>query len=279
MIPDIAIPSYMGGQYPEKRFENHLRQRTLLARQFPEKRVVSYCSCYSRKQIKEMKRKGFTAYHWAERRRKWQTHNYVLKQLYAIDYGYRSMLILDDDVIPRLEKDGDVVSGLVNTAGLIKFWLDDPLQMIYPCVFFSASGLRFDAFYRAKKAVFENALFVVLGWAMMVRSDLGVLWDKQMVRRLVTERKDRPGLDDIAFRVKCAAEGKPVGKHNRAFFKTFQSKDKGSTYADDVEVRKEYNREGEAVLRELFPEVMKELRPGNRQRWKAKEDKRGLFKR
>jgi hypothetical protein len=135
---------------------------------------------------------------------------------------------------------------------LIRFWLRHPEQMVGQLAYFACSGILTDAYYKNNPVIVGPANGPITGWAMMVRSDLGVYYTKELVG------KDKFYLDDFPFKTKCLAEGKIVIKHNRCFFKSFQSKDKpekDSAWFSSQEHRRATNRYQSKRVREMFPEV------------------------
>jgi hypothetical protein len=141
----------------------------------------------------------------------------------------------------------------VDVPTLVKHFLKHPDQMAGQCTFFSAAGLLFDAYWKAKKAVVEPAPHKVVGWAVMVRSDLNVLYTPEVVKAM---EEGGSIMDDCFFRAECVHRGRTVLKHNRAFFKTFQSKtaDGVSTYVETEAERKKLYLKSERLIREAYPD-------------------------
>lgn len=227
-LPDIMIASYLGPPaVREKRLGFHLRQREVLAKRLPGLTACTLCSDYSPEERRRLLEHEvpYPAVFLKGRRRVWEKENLSCAKLYE-SKTLRAVLLLNDDVIPREPKDTDAENGLVDTAKLVKFWLRNPEQMAAQLVFFASSGLKHDIYYRGQHPV-SRAPYAVCGWAMMVRSDLKVLQSEQFFPPAFT--KHGVGMYDMCFRVAAIAAGKQVAKHNRAFFKTYQ------TIAKDVD--------------------------------------------
>lgn len=262
--PQIAITSYLPDDPAKRklRFDWHMHQQTVLRDMFfgDEITIVTIGSNYNKKERKYLKDRDYAYVLFGERKQKWEKINYVLKRFYlnakrADDLT--SILFLDDDVVPRTQKDDDVENGLVDCVDLVEHWLDKPDQICGQLAWFACQGSLSDAYYRNEPMIVGTAPTHVTGWAMMVRSDLGVMFTKDLV---CEEGKEKYLLDDFPFRVKCGAEGKTVIKHYRAFFKSFQSKDKAekdSAWFDSQEHRNATNKYQNARMRELFPDFFR----------------------
>lgn len=264
-LPSIAITSYLGKDKAlrERRLEYHIRQLRELPASMQMCSILSICSGYSDKERSKLQRYADRTMFLEDATPKWIKHNIVLNRLYEKPDGKTACLLLDDDVIPRVPKDTDLVNGMVDTAELISFWLESPGQMAAEVSFFACMGLRFDAFYKSQKAIVVTNPPTITGWAMMARSDLGVLYTKE----LVTVEEGWVSVD-TPFRWKCEAEGKTVIKHNRAFFKSFQSQNtdsrKDSVFYKDQEHRTNTIQAMRRHLRKLFPQLFDKKNKGTK---------------
>lgn len=262
MLPDIVITSHLPDDKVKRqiRLDYHKRQcEALKDSRFDDLLIRTYCSGYTEKEVRDFTA-DFHNHVSTPSVSKWEKHNDVLEKLYAAA-GPRAVLLLDDDVIPREVKEGELEDGLCDTAVLIRNWLLDPSQMCGPCAFFASAGLRFDAFWKSNQPL-VTAPPQVVGWAMMVRNDLGVLYDKE----LVTDPGTGLVSTDYPFRTKCMAEGKVVVKHNRAFFKTFQSMtntEKCSTWVGSHEERLRGRELHARRMRTMFPGLFQKHRKPN----------------
>ena len=253
-IPDIAIASYLGEskQMREYRLSQHIKQRTVLKECFPEQKILTITSAYSKAEKKQMADLGFDCHHLKERTLHWKKHSLILSTLYASP-TLRATLILDDDCIPAPYKDTDSENGLVNTAELLQFWLTHPAQIPGHLLYFACKGLKFDAFYLSEPSIIGKAPIMVTGWAFLVRSDLRVLHED-----FTNPRTGRYIAPDFPFRVQCEAEGKQVVKHYRAFMKSLQGTEGDSEKSTCYASREERNRDIQDMLRMLrirYPQV------------------------
>lgn len=253
----VYITSYLGDTKAKRtlRLDYHLRQREVLRTVWKDLRVVSLISGYDSKAITALQDHKYEFYNYGgEKVSKWKKHNDVFRKLHDPDLkNLRCVLLLDDDVIPRPVKEDDVKNGLIDCAKLIRHLCWNPDQMPAPVAYFGCSGLRYDAYYRAAAPVGE-APTAVVGWAMMVRSDCGVMYSK----RLVTDKKTGLVSVDTPFRIKCKAKGIPVVKYSRAFFKTFQNikdEDNTSVWVGSHEERQAAVQAHRTRLRKMYPEA------------------------
>ncbi len=261
ILPDIVITSYLGSdkELRAKRLKNHIKQREILSNEFPEKLITSICSGYEKQEINQLgeyltdlgKNNSYT--YLKERTPKYVKQNSVLEELYD-SKTLKAILFLDDDVIPRVPKPTDLENGLIDTAELIDYWLFKPSQIPSPLMFFSCSGLLFDAYYKSEKSIIGEAPIMVTGWSMLVRSDLGVLHDSYDL----TKTK----VDDISFRVKAEANNKLVTKHYRAFFRTLQGTNgKNSVVYEDQSDRNKDISQTISILKRQYPQVFEKRKP------------------
>lgn len=250
---DIIIPSCLptDKRIREARIKYHQRQLgELFNRQFM---TCSILSGWKKSEIKDVFGKVFPYIYLGEKRiPKYKKHNLALTILYD-SRSLMTKLFLDDDVVPRNEKETDAENGIVNCAAVVGDWVTYPYQMPGHVCFFAAQGLMFDAYYKSNPVILGPATPQVVGWAMMVRSDCGVLWDGKIMKFVEGRRYTS---DDTAFRLHCEDQGKIVLKHNRAFFKTFQPKaDTTSTYANGQEDRRPIIKADMALLRQMYPNL------------------------
>lgn len=265
MLPDIVITSHLPPDPAKRaiRLDYHERQCQQLAKGLgwtDDLTVHTVCSGYTQKEVNHFTGKYHNHLTREDLPSKWEKHNYYLGLLYA-SKGLRATLFLDDDVVPRDVKEGEVEDGLCDTKALIRNWLLDPSQMCGQCAFFACAGLRFDAFWKANQPL-VTAPPQVVGWAMMVRNDLGVLYDEE----LVTDPGTGLVSTDYPFRTKCMATGKVVVKHNRAFWKTFQSiqnTEKTSTWVGSHEDRIKGRELHARRMRTMFPGVFQKHKKPN----------------
>lgn len=257
-IPSIVITSYLPDSKSKRelRFNWHLEQRQELERVFKTDKIgqiVSVCSNYNKKELDELKRLKYAGFAFEKRKYRWEKFNFMLRHLYKFP-RLHTILFLDDDVVPRPEKEEDLENGMVNSAKLVYNWLREPDQMPGQLGWFACQGSLADAYYRNNPTIIGEAPTHVTGWAMMVRSDLNVLFTKDLV---CEEGKEQYLLDDFPFRVKCGSLGKQVIKHYRAFFKSYQSKDKAekdSTWFDSQEQRNATNKYQNERMKKMFPD-------------------------
>lgn len=256
-LPDIVITSFLGKTRAKRklRLSYHLRQREELARVMPSLRIVTYASNYSDIEATQLRR--YEVRHFDRPMKKWELQNIVLRKLYAIKGRLNAVLFLDDDVIPRPLKDGEAEAGLVNTADLIRDWIESPSQVGGQIAYFATAGLRFDAYWKSSNYIVGPAPPTVVSWAMFIRNDLNVLYTRDLVE------DEKTGLhDDLPFRIKCWAEGKTVIKHARAFWKSFQptvenKQASTSSWFESQEERLETNRLIKAKMLRMFPDFFK----------------------
>jgi len=178
---------------------------------------------------------------------KFEKHNYVFSKLYASKW-LRTVLLLDDDVLP-------VIIPEFNTdpIAVLQGWLERPASAPASCIYFSSKGRMTDMYYKARvgREGIKECPPKVIGWATLVRSDLGVVFDGAKVQPLV---------DDYWFRLQCAAEGKEVVNHMTCFFETVQKSEKESTLSegkslkDRVDCIKKAERETKSQFSHLFVE-------------------------
>lgn len=238
-----------------KRLEFHMRQRRELKEILPQMSIVSICSGYKEKELKLLGEQRWSYIALDKPTPKWRKHNLVLRRLYAYSLSpLRNVLFLDDDVIFRTAKDTDVENGIVDPVALIKFWLANPEQMVGQICYFAFAGGMTDAYYKGSSIILGPPPTPINGTAIMVRSDLDVLYTKELV-----EDPDHPGMicDDFTFKTKCLAEGKTVLKHYRAFFKSYQSNSKTedqSSIFQSQEQRNATNKLHSARVRLMFPQ-------------------------
>src|SRR5262245_6620667 len=114
-MPDICITSYLGRpEVREKRLGFHLRQRRQLKTDFPDLKILSFCSNYSTEEKALLEKEGFDAFHSEDRLQKWQKQNLTLKVLFRRKQPLQAVLFLDDDVVPRTWQPDDVANGLLD---------------------------------------------------------------------------------------------------------------------------------------------------------------------
>lgn len=258
--PHIAIASWLGPEeVREERLKNHLRQRKVLAERFGDFRVLSVCSEYTKEEREQLK--GFDSIHFPTKVTKDKKHNWILSNLY-LHKNSSAVLVLDDDVVPITMEEFEL-----DPFQVLHDWLVEPESMPAPCVYFSCKGLFADLYskQRVDKSDLALAAMRVVGWATMVRNDLGTY----------LETKGVPLLLDTAFRVRCAANGKLVLKHQKLYFETFQKNEKRSVLVRDHEDRKKGIEDCEAALANLYPHLFYRLKNGKLQGiWQVRGDKR-----
>lgn len=252
---DVVIVSAMPAKKNIRaaRIKYHVRQLAALADGLPPNaRILGIYSGWAKKDLPASRPNYGQVVH-SDRMPKYLKHNQALAGLYQSNVALRprACLFLDDDVVPRTPKPEDTINGIADTWDTIKdWWKNPPLAHL---VFFASQGLMFDAYYRSNPVVIGPAPPQVVGWAMMVRSDLDVLWDDYLIKGFVKGRTYTA--DDTAFRLYAEHKGKIVQKHNRCFFKTFQPKeDTTSGYVSGQKERQKLIRDDMQVLRRLFPD-------------------------
>ncbi len=224
-LPDIAIAGYLGNitDRRKKRLEMHVKQTEFLVDNFPRLKITSYCSEYEDWEMKQLAGNVVDLEgHW----RKHGLHNKILIAHYGRHNKNKmsNILFLDNDVVVWDKK----ARGISPTpCEDLQHFIDNPKDMGCPCMVFSCAQLRFDAFYHSRKPII-NAPIQSVGWAMLVRSDLGVFYPKDTFYQL----------DDFYFRSACYEAGQTVLKHNQIFFSSLQrANDNLSTAVRDHDER------------------------------------------
>lgn len=265
---NIIIGSYLGKteELQEKRLLRHIKQRNLLAEQFPNLVIVSLCTCYPKHA--RIALYPHEAIHQDKHQYKYQDHNRILKLLYKQKNAAK--LLLDDDVVPIALEDLPNQTPVETLTG----WLLDPKSMPAPCMYFCTKGIWADMYYRSRKAELVACPLLPSGWATLVRNDLNVLFKKDEV---IVDGVQLA--EDGIFRAKCAAEGKEVLKDLNLFFKTFQntgSNDKGSAWHENRDARNDCVRRTKEAIMKFWPWMMlPSIRPGvPRPVWTLKGDQR-----
>jgi hypothetical protein len=259
---DIIISSHLGDtpELQTTRFSYHLKQRKVLAKQFPDLTIVSLCSGYT-KEYKDKLDPKYFAVHQKGRTYKFEKHNTILKLLYQSKKP-RSVLMLDDDTVPTEVKDLEDQKPIERLTE----WLEHPATMPCPCMYFSVKGILTDMYYNARAPGLRTCPALPSGCACLVRNDLGVLFQKnEMVHNGVRLA------DDAIFRMRCAAMGQEVLKHNSLFFKYFQSSsDKASVWHESREARRECIQQTREAIKVHFPWLLLESKKDIRPVWNAK---------
>ena len=217
LLPNIAITSYLGSskEVRKVRLECHLRQRKKIKHLFPDLKILSICSDYTSKEKKFLDR--YDCLFLKKRTHKYVKHNLIFEELYKSKHREEAVLLLDDDVFPLKEWE----LPLCSTSFFVNNILKRPYVLPAACMYFSCAHLFFDAYNKArirKEGSIVTAPLQVCGWAMWVRSDLGVVYTDETC----IEPETGLVLDDMPFRCKCYAEGKRVLKHLGAYFDSYQ---------------------------------------------------------
>lgn len=245
----IVISSWLGKEGDTEkrglRLKNHLHQLRELVEHFNPNQIVSCCSQYTLDEQKQIKAVGHRTAFFKERLRKAQIHNKVFDEFYK-SKG-RSLLLLDDDVLPtRMEGIDDI-----DPYPLLHGWLDEPKSMPGPCMFFAAKGLIYDVYYLSRKVDIVLAPTSVVGWAILIHSDLQVAQDKEV----------HQVSDDYEYRIRCAAYGKLVLKHQRLYFTTMQKNEKASTLVTDHSDRIAEVKATRQLIRDKYPTMFVNNKP------------------
>lgn len=235
----IITTSWLGIRNRAIRLENHISQLKELSRNFDSGSILNICSEYDKAEQKAVDR--WDCVFVKERTKKFKVHNVILRYLYSLSKS-RALLLLDDDVVPVVLDDINI-----DPYKVLCSMLSNPLLIPGPCVFFSSRGLVFDVYYRSRTKDFVQAPKSVVGWAILVRNDLGVL-----------QADDTPQeVDDYAFRVRCASYGKLVLKHQRLFFRTLQKKEVHSTLVENHEERKRRRLDLIEMVNSKYPHLFR----------------------